>query len=157
MKNFEAALESFNEASKFVLPKDHSFSIFLYNRGSTYFQLHRFERASEDFTESLKINSSHIKSLMKRTKCNLELEEYEKFISDWELVMTLDPFRENREIFFRCIFGVAEDSTAEEIKGQYRNLLLKVHSDKHPLENRREMDEVFVRIKKAYDFLVNAV
>ena len=97
-KKYEDACESFSAAAEIDSLNKRSRLLLMYNRGSVYFQLDCFEQARDDFTEGLRINTIHVKSLLKRAKAHRKLNEFKKSIVDCEMLMTLAPSEEVKQL-----------------------------------------------------------
>lgn len=64
------------------------------------FQLGNLRDAVTDCTGALKINDKYVKALLKRARCQYDMENFEEAVKDYELALKLDKsVRENEKSF----------------------------------------------------------
>lgn len=168
---FHDARECFTSALN-VDPSNNKIKFLtLYNRGSANFKLECFKDACNDFTEALRINEVHIKSLNKRAHCHFKMNEFEDVIIDCEELLKIEASQEIKKLMEDARFsvsitkresrydvlGVTLKSTVGEIKKQFRKLSLMFHTDKNPLATaieKRKLERKFDKVKEAYNFVM---
>ena len=71
-------------------PKDNKFASYL-ARAFSYNALHQYNKAIQDYTEALLLNSENEETLMNRASCYYNMQEYEKAIADYTKVTQINP------------------------------------------------------------------
>ncbi len=90
-KNFKGAYnEALVDLSEAVRLDDHDVDAY-FNRGLTYYRLHKIEKAIEDFTMAITLNNEFIEAYVNRGNIYLEFEEYKKAIKDYTKVLAINP------------------------------------------------------------------
>lgn len=168
-KNYNDARESFTSALN-VDPSNKKMNLLmLYNRGITNYYLERFKDAFNDFTEVLRIEEAHVKSLNRRALAHFKLKEFEDCIIDCEESLKLKvscTIQKLMDCARRSITAknhydvlcVTSKSTSGEIKKQFHKMSLLYHTDKHPLATtieKKKLQRKFVEITTAYNFLMS--
>lgn len=166
-KNFDDALQSFTSAAN-VDPSNKKMKLLmLYNRGITDFKLERFKDAFNDFTEVLRIDEAHIKSLNRRALAHFKLKEFEDCIIDCEESLKLKASDVIKKLMDGArlsvtarnhydVLCVTSKSTSGEIKKQFHKMSLMFHTDKHPLATsieKKKLERKFNEMTSAYNSL----
>jgi DnaJ family protein C protein 7 len=91
--------------------------------------------AIRDCTDALKINDKYVKALLKRARCQYDLENFEEAVKDYEIALKLDKSMEvknalkdaklqlkksKRKDYYK-ILGITKSATEDEIKKAYRS------------------------------------
>ena len=83
---YTLAIEKFNHSIKH---KENIDSYFF--RANCYFKLHEFEKAINDFTKVIEVDSTNVSSYYNRSNAYLYLEKYELAMEDIEKAILLEP------------------------------------------------------------------
>jgi tetratricopeptide (TPR) repeat protein len=82
--------EALNDLTKAVRLDNQAIDAY-FNRGLTYYRLHKIEKAIEDFTTAISLNNQFIEAYVNRGNIYLELEEYSKAKTDYQRVLNINP------------------------------------------------------------------
>lgn len=98
------------------------------------FQLGNLRDAINDCTDALKINEKYVKAILKRARCQYDMENFEEAVKDYETALKMDKSMEiknalkdaklqlkksKRKDYYK-ILGVTKGATEDEIKKAYR-------------------------------------
>lgn len=154
------------------LNKDYNATL-LGNRAAASMKLKQWTQAIQDCDQSLRLRRDHIKTMLRRGQCKLELERYQDAIREFEKAKELDP--QNRDIRqqlqnaqlelkkskrknYYKILEVDKNSDERVIKKAYRKMALKWHPDKNSEtpEQHTAAEAKFKDITEAYTVLSDA-
>lgn len=167
---YESAIKGFTECLElFPSNKVYNSAIYL-NRAICYSKLKSPEDALKDLNSAIECNKDYAKAYVKRGETNLELENYEEAVRDFEKAKQISPHEFNiqqkskdakiklkqskRKDYYK-ILGVTKDASQDQIKKAYRKLALKWHPDKNSgnEDQKAEADKMFKDIGEAYALL----
>jgi len=171
---WQEAFESYSESLS-LDPKNTSFNSTLYcNRAGALTQLKRFKEAKEDCDRAIDLNSNYVKAYLRRATCNLQLEDFDASVRDYETVKRLDPQNDDvdrqirnakleakkakRKDYYK-ILEVSKTATSGEIKKAYRKAALVWHPDKWSSATdieKQTAEAKFKDITEAYGVLSDA-
>lgn len=141
-----------------------------YNRALVNTKLGNLADAIRDCTDALKINDKYVKALLKRARCQYDLENFEEAIKDYEIALKLDKSMEvknalkdaklqlkksKRKDYYK-ILGITKSATEDEIKKAYRKRALVHHPDRHANatdEEKKDQEKKFKEVGEAYTIL----
>jgi len=170
--NFSDAINVYNELLS--LDNNNKFfnALILSNRSLCYYKIKDMFNALHDINASIKLNDKYWKSYQRRANINIRLKYSEQAKDDLRKVLELDPnnreaksllediLREERKKGAKdlyMILGVSRNSTIDEIRREYKKLVLKWHPDKHneTEEKKNFADKKFKEINSAYHILID--
>ena len=170
--NFSDAINVYNELLS--LDNNNKFfnALILSNRSLCYYKIKDMFNALHDINASIKLNDKYWKSYQRRANINIRLKYSEQAKDDLRKVLELDPnnreaksllddiLREERKKGAKdlyMILGVNRNSTIDEIRREYKKLVLKWHPDKHneTEEKKSFADKKFKEINSAYHILID--
>jgi len=141
------------------------------NRATAKFKKGDYAGAIADCDAALGINGRHLKAVLRRAACRLELEQYNEAIADYEEAQQLEPNdrgiaqslrqaklelkKSLRKDLYKVI-GVGKHATESEIKKGYRKSAMQWHPDRHSAgtdEEREEAEKRFKEVGQAFDIL----
>lgn len=169
---FYDSQQAFESALKIVDPNSEIQRAMLFNLGSANFKLSRFTAAKDNFTEALRLDESHVKSLIRRAECHFKLKEFEDCIVDCEEVLRLKPSEVVQKLMNDAKFSVSvskgcnaytildvkSKASKAEIKKAFHKLSLMYHSDKNPKATaveKKKLERKFLEAQKAYNFAMS--
>ena len=90
--------------------------------------------AVTDCSEALKINEKYVKAILKRARCQYDMENFEEAVKDYELALKMDKSMETKNALkdaklqlkkskrkdYYKILGITKTATEDEIKKAYR-------------------------------------
>lgn len=138
-----------------------------------YAKSSRNDIALKDLNSATDANPDYAKAYVKRGEINLELENFEEAVRDFEKASQISSHEFNignklkdakaklkqskRKDYYK-ILGVSKDASQADIKKAYRNMALKWHPDKNSdtEEHKLEADKMFKDIGEAYALLSDA-
>lgn len=105
-----------------------------YNRALVNTKLGNLRNAINDCTEALKINEKYVKAVLKRARCQYEMENFDEAVKDYELALKLDKSMETKNALkdaklqlkkskrkdYYKILGITKGANEDEIKKAYR-------------------------------------
>ena len=127
-----------------------------------------------DCTEALKINGQYVKALLKRAKCNYDLENFDESVKDYESAWKLEKSNEikhslrdaklqlkksKRKDYYK-ILGITKGASDDEIKKAYRKRALVHHPDRHSSasdDEKKGQEIKFKEVGEAYAVLSDPV
>jgi len=141
-----------------------------YNRALVGSKLNQLEKAIEDCSQALELDSTYLKAYIKRARCYMDAEKYEEAVRDYEKVCKMDRSREYRRMLdeaklelkkskrkdYYKILGVPKGSSEDEIKKGYKKEALKHHPDRHSGasdEAKKNEEVLFKEVNEAYSVL----
>lgn len=97
-------------------------------------QLGNLRDAVSDCTGALKINEKYVKALLKRARCQYDMENFDESVKDYEAALKLDKSMETKNALkdaklqlkkskrkdYYKILGINKGATEDEIKKAYR-------------------------------------
>ena len=170
--NFSDAINVYNELLS--LDNNNKFfnALILSNRSLCYYKIKDMFNALHDINASIKLNDKYWKSYQRRANINIRLKYSEQAKDDLRKVLELDPnnreaksllddiLREERKKGAKdlyMILGVNRNSTIDEIRREYKKLVLKWHPDKHNETEEKKIfaEKKFKEINSAYHILID--
>ena len=170
--NFSDAINVYNELLS--LDNNNKFfnALILSNRSLCYYKIKDMFNALHDINASIKLNDKYWKSYQRRANINIRLKYSEQAKDDLRKVLELDPnnreaksllediLREERKKGAKdlyMILGVSRNSTIDEIRREYKKLVLKWHPDKHNETEEKKIfaEKKFKEINSAYHILID--
>lgn len=144
--NFNDAINVYNELLS--LDNNNKFfnALILSNRSLCYYKIKDMFNALHDINASIKLNNKYWKSYQRRANINIRLKYSEQAKDDLRKVLELDPnnkearsllediLKEERKKGAKdlyMILGVNRNSTIDEIRKEFKKLVIKWHPDKH--------------------------
>jgi len=141
------------------------------NRAGALTQLKRYNEAKQDCDRAIDLNSNYAKAYLRRATCELQLEDFEGAVRDYETVKRLDPQNDDvdqqirnakleakkakRKDYYK-ILSVEKTATLPDIKKAYRKAALIWHPDKWSSaseEEKKTAEAKFKDITEAYGVL----
>lgn len=142
-----------------------------FNRATVAAKLKRLEDSIKDCTSALELDEKYLKALLRRAKSNMELEQFEEAVRDYESAQRMD--RGNQEVRqclqqakirlkqskrkdYYKILGVERGANDDEIKKAYKKRALATHPDRHASASeaeKKEQENKFKELGEAYDVL----
>jgi len=170
--NFTDAINVYNELLS--LDNNNKFfnALILSNRSLCYYKIKDMFNALHDINASIKLNNKYWKSYQRRANINIRLKYSEQAKDDLRKVLELDPNnREARSLLedilkeerkkgakdLYMILGVSRNSTIDEIRKEFKKLVLKWHPDKHNETEEKKIfaEKKFKEINSAYHILID--
>jgi len=170
--NFIDAINVYNELLS--LDNNNKFfnALILSNRSLCYYKIKDMFNALHDINASIKLNNKYWKSYQRRANINIRLKYSEQAKDDLRKVLELDPNnREARSLLedilkeerkkgakdLYMILGVSRNSTIDEIRKEFKKLVLKWHPDKHNETEEKKIfaEKKFKEINSAYHILID--
>lgn len=142
-----------------------------FNRGACAAQLKKYSDSVSDCTSAIELDENYLKAYLRRAKSNLELEEYDEAVRDFEKVHRMDrsnpeyrrllshaklELKKSKRKDYYKILGVGKDAGEDEIKKAYRKRALVHHPDRHASASeaeKKEHEKKFKEIGEAYGVL----
>lgn len=168
--DYESAIKGFTECLE-LFPNNKSYNSTIYlNLALCHSKLNRPDMALKDLNQAIENNQDYAKAFVKRGEINLELENYEEAVRDFEKAKTISPsefniqqklkdakvkLKQSKRKDYYKILGVSKTATQDEIKKAYRKLALKWHPDKNNASEEQKVlaDKMFKDIGEAYALL----
>ena len=170
--NFTDAINVYNELLS--LDNNNKFfnALILSNRSLCYYKIKDMFNALHDINASIKLNNKYWKRYQRRANINIRLKYSEQAKDDLRKVLELDPNnREARSLLedilkeerkkgakdLYMILGVSRNSTIDEIRKEFKKLVLKWHPDKHNETEEKKIfaEKKFKEINSAYHILID--
>jgi tetratricopeptide (TPR) repeat protein len=170
--NFNDAINVYNELLS--LDNNNKFfnALILSNRSLCYYKIKDMFNALHDINASIKLNNKYWKSYQRRANINIRLKYSEQAKDDLRKVLELDPNnREARTLLedilkeerkkgtkdLYMILGVSRNSTIDEIRKEFKKLVIKWHPDKHNETEEKKIfaEKKFKEINSAYHILID--
>ena len=170
--NFTDAINVYNELLS--LDNNNKFfnALILSNRSLCYYKIKDMFNALHDINASIKLNNKYWKSYQRRANINIRLKYSEQAKDDLRKVLELDPNnREARTLLedilkeerkkgakdLYMILGVNRNSTIDEIRKEFKKLVIKWHPDKHNETEEKKIfaEKKFKEINSAYHILID--
>ena len=170
--NFIDAINVYNELLS--LDNNNKFfnALILSNRSLCYYKIKDMFNALHDINASIKLNNKYWKSYQRRANINIRLKYSEQAKDDLRKVLELDPnnsearsllediLKEERKKGAKdlyMILGVNRNSTIDEIRKEFKKLVLKWHPDKHNENEEKKIfaEKKFKEINSAYHILID--
>ena len=170
--NFSDAINVYNELLS--LDNNNKFfnALILSNRSLCYYKIKDMFNALHDINASIKLNNKYWKSYQRRANINIRLKYSEQAKDDLRKVLELDPNnREARSLLddilkeerkkgtkdLYMILGVSRNSTIDEIRKEFKKLVIKWHPDKHNETEEKKIfaEKKFKEINSAYHILID--
>jgi DnaJ family protein C protein 7 len=160
---FREALQIYTEALEIdPLNKDINSKLY-YNRALVDTKLGNIRDAVKDCTDALKINGQYTKALIKRARCQYDLENYEEAVKDYEAALKMEKtvelknalkdaklqLKKSKRKDYYKILGINKSANEQEIKTAYRKRALVHHPDRHANasdEEKKEQEKKFKEI-----------
>ncbi|EGD73341.1 hypothetical protein PTSG_05053 [Salpingoeca rosetta] len=165
---YEEALELYNQ----ILAQTEGLKLFnakiFFNRGIVQWKLGNLEEAAENCTRALECDESYTKALLKRAEINMQMEEFEAAVRDYEQASEADPsnrdlrekvrhakleLKKSKRKNYYKILGVGKDASDREIKKAYKKAALTCHPDRVPPEEKDDAEKKFKEVGEAYNVL----
>lgn len=168
--NFREAHIAYTEALE-VDPLNHATnSNILHNRALVNTKLGYFQDAIADCTNALSKNSSNLKGLILRGKCQNHVKNFKEAVKDLEATWKLEKTDEIWDLLneakaglngrnwknYYKILGIGRHASDDEIKKAYKKQALVHHPDKQANksdEEKREHEKNFKEVGEAYAIL----
>ena len=170
--NFNDAINVYNELLS--LDNNNKFfnALILSNRSLCYYKIKDMFNALHDINASIKLNNKYWKSYQRRANINIRLKYSEQAKDDLRKVLELDPnnkearsllediLKEERKKGAKdlyMILGVNRNSTIDEIRKEFKKLVIKWHPDKHNETEEKKIfaEKKFKEINSAYHILID--
>ena len=170
--NFNDAINVYNELLS--LDNNNKFfnALILSNRSLCYYKIKDMFNALHDINASIKLNNKYWKSYQRRANINIRLKYSEQAKDDLRKVLELDPnnkearsllediLKEERKKGTKdlyMILGVNRNSTIDEIRKEFKKLVIKWHPDKHNETEEKKIfaEKKFKEINSAYHILID--
>lgn len=170
--NFSDAINVYNELLS--LDNNNKFfnALILSNRSLCYYKIKDMFNALHDINASIKLNNKYWKSYQRRANINIRLKYSEQAKEDLRKVLELDPnnkearsllediLKEERKKGAKdlyMILGVSRNSTIDEIRKEFKKLVIKWHPDKHNETEEKKIfaEKKFKEINSAYHILID--
>ena len=170
--NFTDAINVYNELLS--LDNNNKFfnALILSNRSLCYYKIKDMFNALHDINASIKLNNKYWKSYQRRANINIRLKYSEQAKDDLRKVLELDPNnREARTLLedilkeerkkgskdLYMILGVNRNSSIDEIRKEFKKLVIKWHPDKHNETEEKKIfaEKKFKEINSAYHILID--
>jgi len=132
------------------------------NRAGALTQLKRYNEAKQDCDRAIDLNSNYAKAYLRRATCELQLEDFEGAVRDYETVKRLDPQNDDvdqqirnakleakkakRKDYYK-ILSVEKTATLPDIKKAYRKAALIWHPDKWSSASEEEKKQLKLNLK----------
>lgn len=140
------------------------------NRATVSAKLNKLQQAIEDCNKAIELDEGYIKAYLRRAKCNMDTEQYEDAVKDYEKVNKLQKSREHKHLLqeakialkrskrkdYYKILGVTKSASDDEIKKAYKKRALIHHPDRHAhatKEEQKEEERKFKELSEAYSVL----
>ena len=168
---FEEAAQKYTDAMA-LDPENAEVNVTLYsNRATARFKLGDFAGAVADCDAALDTQPRHLKCLLRRGACHLELEEWQKAIDDYERAHEVEPddagikqslrnakieLKKSKRKDLYKLLGVTRKATDHEIKKAYKKMALQLHPDRHTGasdEEKADMEKKFKELGEAFEIL----
>ena len=170
--NFSDAINVYNELLSLDNNNKYFNALILSNRSLCYYKIKDMFNALHDINASIKLNNKYWKSYQRRANINILLKYSEQAKDDLRKVLELDPNnREARSLLedilkeerkkgakdLYMILGVSRNSTIDEIRKEFKKLVLKWHPDKHNETEEKKIfaEKKFKEINSAYHILID--
>lgn len=133
------------------------------NRATAKSKKGEFESAIADCDLALASNPRHLKALLRRAACKMEMEAYQQAIDDYQAAQELEPndraiaqslrhakveLKKSLRKDLYKIIGVTKRATEVEIKKAYKKMALAWHPDRHSAGSEAEREEAEKRFKE---------
>ena len=170
--NFNDAINVYNDLLS--LDNNNKFfnALILSNRSLCYYKIKDMFNALHDINASIKLNNKYWKSYQRRANINIRLKYSEQAKDDLRKVLELDPnnkearsllediLKEERKKGAKdlyMILGVNRNSTIDEIRKEFKKLVIKWHPDKHNETEEKKIfaEKKFKEINSAYHILID--
>ena len=168
---YAEAAEKYTEAMG-VDPENVEVNVTLYtNRATAYFKCAKFAESINDCNAALDVQPRHLKALLRRAACRMELEAWKEAIADYEAALQIEPEDQGIKTSLRqakielkkagrkCLYktlGITRKATEPEIKKAYKRMALQYHPDRHAGasdEEKAEMEIKFKELGEAFEVL----
>jgi DnaJ family protein C protein 7 len=168
---FKEAADLYTEALA-VDPDNLEVHVTLYsNRATARFKTSDYAGSIEDCNSALQIQPRHLKCLLRRAACRMEMEEFKLAIDDYEAAHNIEPddngirqslrnaqmeLKKSKRKCLYKVLGVTKRATEPEIKKAYKKMALQLHPDRHPNASDKEKEEMALKFKElgeAYEVL----
>lgn len=141
-----------------------------YNRALVNAKLGNIRDAISDCTAALTLNPKYLKALLRRAKCQSDMENFEECVKDYESAFQIEKTQEiknalkeaklalkksKRKDYYK-ILGVEKNASEDEIKKAYRKRALVHHPDRHAnstTDEKKEQEKKFKEVGEAYKIL----
>jgi len=170
--NFSDAINVYNELLSLDNNNKYFNALILSNRSLCYYKIKDMFNALHDINASIKLNNKYWKSYQRRANINIRLKYSEQAKDDLRKVLELDPnnkeassllediLKEERKKGAKdlyMILGVSRNSTIDEIRKEFKKLVLKWHPDKHNETEEKKIfaEKKFKEINSAYHILID--
>jgi DnaJ homolog subfamily C member 7 len=167
-KDYQRAVELYTQGLEIDPNNKDINSKLLHNRAQAHLILRNYDRAIQDCTKALQLDSSYIKALKFRAKAHGAAGNWEEAARDFKSVFEANPsekgiqddihhaeweLKKNMRKDFYKILGVSKDASEQEIKKAYRKLAIQYHPDKN--RDGEGNDDKFKEIGEAYETLID--
>jgi len=168
---FAEAIERYTEALA-IDPENSDVNVTFYtNRATARFKIREYAASIKDCDDALAAAPRHIKALLRRAACKLELEDYQGAIGDYEEAQSLEPedqtirqglrnakveLKKSQRKDLYKVLGVTKHATDHEIKKAYKKKALECHPDR--MTNASDDDKAvaekrFKEVGEAFEIL----
>jgi len=168
---YAEAIQKYTEALE-IDPENADLNVtFWTNRATARFKNGEYTAAVADCDAALAAAPRHIKALLRRAACKLELEDYKGAISDYEEAQAIEPEdqtirqglrnaklelkKSSRKDLYK-VLGITKNATDHEIKKAYKKKALECHPDRlgsATPEEKAVAEKRFKEVGEAFEVL----
>jgi len=141
------------------------------NRAAVWLKQKQWQKAFNDCTAAIGLDSDYIKAYNRRVQALYKLERFDEAVGDAEKALNLDPssnelkqqvreaqieLKKSKRKNYYKILGVEKEATDKEIKKAFRKKAMLWHPDKFASateEEKKAAEEKFKEIGEAYEVL----
>ena len=141
------------------------------NRAAVWLRQKEWQKAYDDSTTAISLDSGYIKAYNRRVQALYKLERFDEAVGDAEKALKLDPssnelkqqvreaqieLKKSKRKNYYKILGVEKEATDKEIKKAFRKMAMQWHPDKFASateEEQKRAEEKFKEIGEAYEVL----
>merc|ERR1719305_269139 len=142
-----------------------------FNRATVAAKLKKTGECLADCDKALELDPNYTKAALRRAKCYMETEQYEKAIRDYERILKSDKsnmeyrqllqeakleLKKSKRKDYYKILGVEKSANDDEIKKAYRKRAMVHHPDRHSSaseDEKKEHETKFKEVGEAYAIL----
>lgn len=141
-----------------------------FNRAVVLVKLGKLKEALGDCDRAIELDETYIKAYLRRAKINMDLEQFEDAVRDYEKVNKMEKNRDYKRLLHEAklalkksqrkdyykILGIDRNANDDEIKKAYKKRALVHHPDRHSSateEEKKEQEKKFKELGEAYGIL----